>query len=204
MERLLQMFSLAVTSGRSSIVEAILLESDFDKTEALMLLAKTGDERAMKALVSRLTNTQINARDEGGQTALMLASKNGWAETVIILLEAGANPTLHDRVGNTAAFLAAYFGHMEICVRLIEALRCAPSVAVTSTYPINIKSITVDDADKLTTFSQDLWGYERNRALQTFIELWGYRKRLLPIGKSLRYEQLRSNSGVMLRGSPNT
>jgi ankyrin repeat protein len=48
----------------------------------------------------------LDAADAGGTTALMRAAEFGRAESLEALLKAGANRTLKDRQGRTAADLA--------------------------------------------------------------------------------------------------
>jgi len=49
----------------------------------------------------------LDAADNRGRTALMIAAALGDASTVGILLQHGAYPTLRDKDGKTAADLAA-------------------------------------------------------------------------------------------------
>lgn len=49
---------------------------------------------------------KVNAPAPNGQTALMLAAKNGNVEITKILLQAGADTSLKDQAGQTAAMLA--------------------------------------------------------------------------------------------------
>jgi hypothetical protein len=56
----------------------------------------------------------LEARDEKGLTALMLAAKKGYADIVSALVKAGALVTLGDGYGATALFYAAKGGHVEV------------------------------------------------------------------------------------------
>ena len=74
----------------------------------------------------------LDARQGGGWTPLMLASANGMAETVDALLAAGADRILVNDAGKTAAELAREHGHDAIAARLSAGLRAAgdpPTVA---------------------------------------------------------------------------
>jgi ankyrin repeat protein len=55
----------------------------------------------------------------GGMSALHWAAKNGNAEMVAMLLEAGADPTVTSRVGKTPLTMAAESGQMEVLKTLV-------------------------------------------------------------------------------------
>ena len=60
----------------------------------------------------------INARQGGGWTALMLAAANGMADSVGILLDAGADRSLTNDDGQTARDIALQYGYQDIAGRL--------------------------------------------------------------------------------------
>jgi ankyrin repeat protein len=62
----------------------------------------------------------INAKDEDGHTALIVAAKNGHTEIVNLLLNRGADINAKDKDGETALIKAAFNGHTEIVTTLIE------------------------------------------------------------------------------------
>jgi ankyrin repeat protein len=64
---------------------------------------------AVMALIA--AKLDLDARQGGGRTPLMLASANGMADTVAALLAAGADPTLSNDAGKTALALAREGGH---------------------------------------------------------------------------------------------
>jgi uncharacterized protein len=73
--------------------------------------------RRQKAAVVRLliaVTSDIDARQGGGWTPLMLASVNGMAASVALLIDAGADPTLANDKGKTASDLAREQGHSVI------------------------------------------------------------------------------------------
>uniref|UniRef100_UPI0026312A47 ankyrin repeat domain-containing protein n=1 Tax=uncultured Brachyspira sp. TaxID=221953 RepID=UPI0026312A47 len=55
----------------------------------------------------------INAKDNDGKTALMLASSNGDLEVVKLLIDKGADVNAKDDYNRTALMLASYNGHLE-------------------------------------------------------------------------------------------
>ncbi len=59
-----------------------------------------------------------NSAGPSGQTALMLASRNGHIETMRLLLERGANPALRTKTGSTAEDIGKTYKHPE-CAQLL-------------------------------------------------------------------------------------
>jgi ankyrin repeat protein len=55
----------------------------------------------------------VNARDSQGRTPLMLAAMGGARQLVVVLMAAGADATLRDPSGRTAADLALQAGHTD-------------------------------------------------------------------------------------------
>lgn len=80
--------------------------SEQDYTEIVRLLLNRGAD--------------INAQDEWGRTALMIAADGGYADTVKLLLDWEANVHLRDSNGNTALMRAAWKGHLDIVRALID------------------------------------------------------------------------------------
>ncbi len=85
---------------------------------ALHEAARTGRLTELERLL-RL-GARINAPDEAGRTALMLAVIHGHKATVQRLLAAGANAALTDRDGQDALGHARRLGQEDM-VRMIEA-----------------------------------------------------------------------------------
>ena len=61
----------------------------------------------------------INARNEKGYTAFVLASYNNQAAYAEHLLKLGANPCLADKKGNTALMGVIFKGHLDLALKLI-------------------------------------------------------------------------------------
>lgn len=79
----------------------LLYSSRFEEqVNALMVAAYKDDTDILRSLISR--GAQINATNDVGESALMLAASSGQVKSVKILLEAGANPYLKDNAGKTA------------------------------------------------------------------------------------------------------
>lgn len=82
--------------------------------------ARAGNPQQIESLVRQ--GTPVDARDNEGRTALMLAAMNGHTTTAQKLLALGANPRLVDREGLNAAQWAAQRGHTRLA-ELLEAVR---------------------------------------------------------------------------------
>lgn len=80
--------------------------------------ARAGQTPQVERLIAQ--GAPIDARDNQGRTALMLAAANGQTATVQKLLALGANPALLDHEGLNAAQQARRIGHTRIA-ELIEA-----------------------------------------------------------------------------------
>lgn len=79
-------------------------EASAQANAALTEAAFRGDTAAVEALLS---DADIDTVDEGGRTALMLASYDGHASTVRLLCEKKADPNLQDLNRRTALMYAA-------------------------------------------------------------------------------------------------
>ena len=71
-----------------------------------------GVESAVRIHIERGDN--LNARDAGGQTPLMLAAARSKPHICKLLLDAGADPLLTDPNGNSALFIANAAGAREV------------------------------------------------------------------------------------------
>jgi len=86
-----------------------------DKT--IWSAAKENDIQFLKYAIS---NTNINAKDHRGYSALMLAAYSGSFEAAQFLLLNGADPNTADFGGNTVLMGAAFKGDLEIVNLLVE------------------------------------------------------------------------------------
>ena len=86
-----------------------------------MMLAESrnGNTEAVKQLLE--AGTDVNAKNNLGDTPLMWAARYGRTETIKLLLEKGADVNRENRHGNTALLFAAYEGSTEMVKLLLEA-----------------------------------------------------------------------------------
>ena len=79
-------------------------------------------ESASEAEVkAEITKADVNARTEDGSTSLMYAAGSGTAESVKVLLDAGADVNARYENGWTSLMLAARFGAAESVKLLLDA-----------------------------------------------------------------------------------
>lgn len=83
-----------------------------DGKSLLMMLSTVG--AFSKIRIAIRAGVKLDVTDTQGMTALMYASKAGNTRSVDVLLYAGANPKLKNKVGQDAAALATLNGHVRI------------------------------------------------------------------------------------------
>lgn len=87
---------------------------DFHGRTPLHYAAMGSPAWVLAKLLKRTKAAQVNAGDEAGYTALMVACEHGRTDVVALLLEHGADPTLRNRLQHLAVELADWFGHRKI------------------------------------------------------------------------------------------
>ena len=125
-------FFKAVNQGHQEIMD-LLLEAgadpilpDKDGYTPLRRLVSWGRTKAVKKLLKiEAVKKNINAQNESKETAFFNAAWYGHLEIMDLLLEAGADPILPDKNGNTPLIRAAHSGKTAAVRRLlkIEAVR---------------------------------------------------------------------------------
>lgn len=110
-----------------------------------------GVESAVRIHIERGDN--LNARDAGGQTPLMLAAARSKPHIFKLLLDAGADPHLTDSDGNNALFIANAAGAQEIASLLEPAFANALSFPVDEV-PANVNLICSAESGQTETLSQ--------------------------------------------------
>jgi ankyrin repeat protein len=108
----LSALSLAIANGSIDMVK-LLLDAGADANARelsgetmLMSAAAVGVPEVVSALLEHGAEADALDRDFG-QSALMIAAREGHAETVRLLLNAGANPNRHTNIGDTPRFIGA-------------------------------------------------------------------------------------------------
>ena len=113
-------FHLAVSCGYHEIADYFLATyQDLDvndvagsKVSGLHLAATDGETLLVKHLLS--IGAIVDATDDNGQSALHYASQAGHRESVLALLEHGADSLLRDHCGMTPEILALQYGHQSL------------------------------------------------------------------------------------------
>merc|ERR1719161_2420820 len=95
---------------------------------ALHICATHGASRTLMDLLLH-DGAELDARMEGGETALLLAAKNWNLEVVELLLEKGASITALDEDQNTLLHKAARGGSAEVMERVLAALGQEPNAS---------------------------------------------------------------------------
>lgn len=92
-------------------------------SEKLTAAANCGDLEAIKSIVPNLC--KVDTPDALGRTALHLAVLSNQVEAAKLLLDLGADATLHLKDGRSVLHIAAEYGYMEMLALLFEKLKLA-------------------------------------------------------------------------------
>ncbi len=88
-------------------------------TSRLVAAAQANNLEGVKAAIAELDD--LTSSSLGGMTAMHWASKNGNVEIIDVLLAAGADPNVGNKVGKRPAALAAENGQLEALQRIVAA-----------------------------------------------------------------------------------
>jgi hypothetical protein len=101
------------------IISALVITTGCATTEkTLFLAAEAGDNDSVRALLDK--GDSVNPQDPNEYTPLMFASMNGHADTVELLIDAGADVNRNPE-GMTALIFSSMEGHADIVRLLLEA-----------------------------------------------------------------------------------
>ncbi len=89
------------------------------EVERLLYAAKNNDIITVKNLLAKSEGIDINAVDEDGNTALMLAASLAKIDIVKALLNAGADVNMKNKKHNTVLIIAAWHGQINMVVALL-------------------------------------------------------------------------------------
>ena len=103
----------------SKAINQTVLETLQEQAGPLLLAAAmSGDIDAVQELI--IQGHDVNARGEGGWTALLSSSAQGYPKIIKVLLDAGANPDISNVLGITPLIYGARYGNMEVVKMLID------------------------------------------------------------------------------------
>ncbi len=126
-------FRMAAHDGKIDVVrKAIAAGTEVDSRDparnytALLMAAYNGHTSIVKLLLKE--GAEVDARDSEGKTPLMHASSGPFAETVAVLIDAGANVNATETTeGFTALMTAAAVGEVDV-VKLLLQRGADPSI----------------------------------------------------------------------------
>jgi ankyrin repeat protein len=101
------------------------------RVDHLLAASAAGDVAKIQTLLKQ--GVDVNARNERGQTAVLLAAAGGYSEAARLLLKQGADVNAGDKSGETTLMLAAKGGHLGI---LNELLNCGARINATNSLPM--------------------------------------------------------------------
>lgn len=118
---------LAAIKGRVDIVRTLIArEADVNKTgwAPLHYAASAGTPQHTQIIALLLENyAYIDATSPNGTTPLMMAAQYGSLESVQLLLDEGADPTLKNQLGLTATDFAMRVSRTDSAAKIAEAIR---------------------------------------------------------------------------------
>ena len=108
------------TSGSRGYPLPTLSSAPTGDQSELLTASSTGNIGEVNALLNGGTlSADINQQDSAGLTALMLASRNGHTEVVVLLLSKGADIDIQSNEGESALMIASSGGHIKVAELLL-------------------------------------------------------------------------------------
>jgi ankyrin repeat protein len=109
---------LAIITGLIAASVALCSATRGDQGESFIDAAKNNDLTKVQGLLQR--GVDVNAKNDHGETSLMLASEQGYLAMVKLLLEKGADVNAADAYGRTALMGASGNDHIEVAKLLLD------------------------------------------------------------------------------------
>lgn len=98
-------------------------DNDFDNVTPVCLAAAKNHVDILRYFIDKGANVNDISSDTAGP-AIVFAAVHGSIESIVVLIQAGADINLSDCDGQTPIFFAAYHGHRDIVATLKEAGAC--------------------------------------------------------------------------------
>lgn len=103
----------------SYAINQTVIQALAKKAEPLLQIAvEAGQEDRVKELLKQ--NIDVDERGEGGWTAILYASAQGYPRILRLLLDAGANPDIGNLLKINPLLYGARYGNLEVCQILLE------------------------------------------------------------------------------------
>jgi hypothetical protein len=102
-----------------AINQTVIQEMAQQEGPLLLSVVEAGQEERVKELLLK-QDVDVNERAEGGWTALLYASAQGYPRILCLLLDAGANPDMANLLGITPLIYSARYGNLDVCKILLE------------------------------------------------------------------------------------
>jgi ankyrin repeat protein len=114
-------------SGNDGLTPLMLIAAQTGPAEgARFVPGSTRPSDIARGLIDR--GAEVNAQSKGGVTALMIAATHNSAPMIGLLMDAGADPSIKNNIGLTAADVAEKNGNLE-AAQAIVVLSTARSAA---------------------------------------------------------------------------
>jgi RNA polymerase primary sigma factor len=130
----------------------------------LKMAVLAGVQTAVRFHIRR--GDDVNATDDKGRSALILAASRGHTETCRLLLEAGADPCILDNDGNDALSLAKGAGRIELTLLLAQYLSVSPETQTGDTPTFGSASVDGDNRSAPDEAPIDLSAWEAEEESQ--------------------------------------
>ena len=112
-----------ILAGTDTSLIRMLLVHGVKKDDALIVATKLNDLNMVETLLATEVDININAKDDDGRTALMIAAREGYTKILKILLQEGADVFEQDKSGFTALTHAASARYSKKNSKVLELIK---------------------------------------------------------------------------------